>query len=159
MEQGAAMDRLEATALWAPPVLGKKRLDKSRWIYAVAAPFDMAFNIPELMGRSVHLDEGTFQIRGIVPKMPSGAIRSGEVIALLVVRHDFAMSGWSDGTGLFNHGPIGGHYRAQAGDEGRDLPMPPERGVDHALTTRATPVAPDHIRGGGSLVQEQETAV
>jgi len=61
------------------------QLDERRWAYGVRAPFDMAADIPELMGTKVLLDQKLFEIRGIVPSAPPSAIKQGDLIELLVV--------------------------------------------------------------------------
>ena len=44
------------SGVWEPKVLGRTKLDSRRWAYAVEAPFDMAWDIPALMGTAVLLD-------------------------------------------------------------------------------------------------------
>jgi hypothetical protein len=68
---------------WEPVVLGRERLDERRWMYTVEAPFDMPWNIPDLMGTTVVLAGMRSQIRGVVPHFRS-KIDKGEPIALLV---------------------------------------------------------------------------
>jgi hypothetical protein len=49
------------------------------------APFDMPWDIPELMGSKVLLDGRLFEIRGVVPNVPLSPIKKGQLIELLVV--------------------------------------------------------------------------
>lgn len=78
------MNKIETAIIWGPKVLGKDRLDKRRWAYVVEAPFDMPWDIPELIGMKVHLDGSAFEIRGVLPKIPYAPIIKGQVIELLV---------------------------------------------------------------------------
>ena len=67
-------------------MLGRTKLDARRWAYALEAPFDMSWDIPELIGARVLLDGAFFEIRGIVPNIPFARIREGEMVELLVRR-------------------------------------------------------------------------
>jgi hypothetical protein len=53
---GESMNKVDLSAVWAPTVLGKDRIDQRRWAYAVAAPFDMPADMPGLVGMKVQLD-------------------------------------------------------------------------------------------------------
>jgi hypothetical protein len=81
---GASMNKIYPSAVWAPEVLGKDRIDQCRWAYAVQAPFDMPADMPGLVGAKVQLDGAIFDVRGFVPRMPSSPILQGEAIELLV---------------------------------------------------------------------------
>ena len=79
------MRRVDVSTAWGPDVVGRMPLDERRWAGAVRAPFDMAADIPELMGTNVMVDGKLFEIRGIVPGAPPSAIKEGDLIELLVV--------------------------------------------------------------------------
>ena len=81
---GESMNKVDLSAVWAPTVLGKDRIDQRRWAYAVAAPFDMPADMPGLVGTKVQLDGSIFEIGGFVPRMPPLPIKEGEAIELLV---------------------------------------------------------------------------
>jgi hypothetical protein len=66
-------------------IVGRMKLDERRWAVGVYAPFDMPWDIPELMGSTVLLDGRLFEIRGVVPNVPLSAIKEGQLIELLVV--------------------------------------------------------------------------
>jgi hypothetical protein len=78
------MNKVDLSAVWAPTVLGKDRIDGRRWAYAVAAPLDMPADLPGLIGTKVQLDGSIFEIRGLVPRMPPLPVKQGEAIELLV---------------------------------------------------------------------------
>ena len=78
------MSRFAVALHWEPEVIGRLKLDERRWSYAVKAPFDMASDIPELIGTRVILDKTVFEICGIVPKIPYAHVKAGELIELLV---------------------------------------------------------------------------
>ena len=80
------ISRVAVALHWGPEVIGRMKLDDRRWAYLVQAPFDMASDVANLVGTPVTLDNTLFEICGIVPKMPIGAVKAGEVIELLV-RH------------------------------------------------------------------------
>lgn len=79
------MNKIETSVIWGPQVLGRDQLDERRWAYLVEAPFDMAWDIPDLLGVRVQLDGGEFEIRGVLPKIPYAPISQGELIELLVL--------------------------------------------------------------------------
>jgi hypothetical protein len=79
------LSKIDTNVVWGPEVLGKMKLDDRRWAYGVHAPFDMAADIPDLMGAKVLLDGKLFKIRGIVPSAPPSNIKEGQLIELLVV--------------------------------------------------------------------------
>jgi hypothetical protein len=81
---GESMNEVYLSAVWAPEVLGKDRIDQRRWAYAVQAPFDMPADMPGLIGAKVQLDGAIFEVGGFVPRMPSSPILQGEAIELLV---------------------------------------------------------------------------
>ena len=80
-----AMNPVDTSAIWAPDVLGRTKLDERRWAYGITAPFDMAPHIPDLMETKVSLDGKLFKIRGIVPGAPFVPIKAGELVEILVV--------------------------------------------------------------------------
>jgi hypothetical protein len=84
-----AMNKIDFSVPWAPRVLGREKLGNGRWGYAIEAPFDMPAHGPGLMGMRVCLDNGEFEIRGLVAKMPPTPIVAGELIELLVVALTF----------------------------------------------------------------------
>jgi hypothetical protein len=69
---------------WEPKLLGRTKLEARRWAYALEAPFDVSWDIPELIGATVMLDNELFEIRGIVPNIPFSQIREREMVELLV---------------------------------------------------------------------------
>lgn len=70
---------------WEPKVLGRERLDARRWMYVVAAPFDMPANFATLLtGTYVVLDDMRFEIRGVEANMPPRPVAAGELVGLLV---------------------------------------------------------------------------
>ena len=81
----SVLRRVDVCTAWGPDVVGRTKLDERRWAYGVRAPFDMAADIPELIGTKVRFDGNLFEIRGIVPSAPPSAIKEGELIELLVV--------------------------------------------------------------------------
>ena len=78
------MNKFDLSAVWAPTVLGKDKIDSRRWAYAVEAPFDMSADMPGLIGTKVQLDGAIFEIGGFVRRMPPLPIKQGEAIELLV---------------------------------------------------------------------------
>ena len=82
------MSNVAVALHWEPKVAGRTKLDARRWAYALGAPFDMSWDIPELVGADVMLDNALFEIRGIVPNIPFSQIRAGEMVELLVRRFE-----------------------------------------------------------------------
>ena len=78
------MSRVAVALHWEPQVIGRLKLDERRWTYAVEAPFDMAWDIPDLKGTTVILDKTVFEICGIVPNIPYAQVKAGDLIELLV---------------------------------------------------------------------------
>ena len=72
--------------LWQPSVLGRTPLNGRWWAYLVAAPFDMAACIPELLGTYVALDQEPCRVAGTIQKVPARDIEKGEPVLLLVRR-------------------------------------------------------------------------
>jgi hypothetical protein len=79
------LSKIDIAIVWGPEVVGRMKLDERRWAVGVYAPFDMHWDIPELMGSKVLLDGRLFEIRGFVPNVPLSAIKEGQLIELLVV--------------------------------------------------------------------------
>ena len=79
------MSKVGAPVSWTPTVLGREKLDEHRWIYAVEAPFEMAWNLPDLIGATALVDGRSVEVRGTIPKFPRTVVGKGEVIELLVV--------------------------------------------------------------------------
>jgi hypothetical protein len=73
------------SVLWGATIVAKEQLDGRRWIYAVEAPFDMASDIPDLIGLKESLGGREYEIRGSIPKLPRASAAKGELIELLVV--------------------------------------------------------------------------
>ena len=53
-------------------------------MFVVEAPFDMPAHARDLIGRPVSLNGQTFEVRGLVPRLPTRPIAAGEPIELLV---------------------------------------------------------------------------
>ena len=87
------MSKLHVSEPWTPRILGRERLDERRWVYAVWAPFEMASDVPDLIGVTMAVDGREFEVRGTIPKIPRRLVGKGEVIELLVVGSPAAQSG------------------------------------------------------------------
>jgi hypothetical protein len=80
------MRRDAVSHFWEPNVIGREKLDERRWAYAIEAPFEMAWDAPDLMGTAALLDDTLFDICGIVPNITYSPVKAGEMIELLVRR-------------------------------------------------------------------------
>ena len=79
------MSKVKGQPIWQPQVLGRMKLDESRFMYAGDSAIDMPADVPNLVDTMVVLDGAPFVIRGITPNLPAKAITKDEVIALLVL--------------------------------------------------------------------------
>jgi hypothetical protein len=76
---------MQGSAPWAPKILSRGKLDHQRWVYAVEAPFDMPASMSNVIGMRAAIDGRQYEIRGVVPKLPSRGISAGEPIEVLAV--------------------------------------------------------------------------
>jgi hypothetical protein len=76
---------MQASAVWAPRILSRGKLDHRRWVYAVEAPFDMPPSMGGVIGMRASIDGQQYEIRGVVPKFPPRGILAGEPIEVLAV--------------------------------------------------------------------------
>jgi hypothetical protein len=81
---GSTMAKTETFTEWMPHVFGRERLDRQRWAYLIASPFEMPAHTPDLLGVRVHLDGQAFEIRGTLPRVPPSPIKKDELLGLLV---------------------------------------------------------------------------